>query len=1329
MNNHYGQTPDLVIARLGAAAEVQQPKVVFNLMKATLRRVLLAVPVAAVLVLSSSVGRAAAPATPQGFITEKDFLNLPTGTGIAGMTNSLKFPDLPDAVYYPTLLEIHPNADTSTTPGGNPLGLSEYGSQVAGYFYPPTTGLYVFYVCSDDPGSLYLSTDSNPANKKLIAVETAWSNPRQYTTSSGGSTLASKRSDQYVNTNANAWPGGGTNIILTAGQPYYIEALFREGGGGDNLSVSINATNPIPGAYLSSFDRPDLTSPYFVALTGHAGGFWGEIQEVAGGTQVDFNSVQATLNGNSVSVTSTRRANDSRVAVSYLASPLLAVGSTNSVTINFTAGAVQQSATRTFVVGGYSTIPADYAVSSATDQGFTVHAYQMSVAANPGQNSIGSAEHQWARGFINPTNSLPYDNLITPDTYPLNDVINWNINPSRDFDTDLNPNAAEHGNWQAGLPAPYNFEDQYFPGIGFIGGTYATAGANFVNEIISYVQLSPGFYRMGVNSDDGFKVTTAPGAPNPFGLVLGSFDGGRGSDNTFFDFSVTAAGYYPFRLLYWQGGGDGNLEWFTVNLSTGDKVLVNDTFNAAALIPYQTAQDRAYVDTVLPGNGYTGGATNQTVSAVLKDGTTIVVPGSVHLWQDGVQVNATIVGPTAGTTTVSYQKPGGFSYSETHTNVLIWTESTVPPKTWTNTFTFQTRQFGPDDLPSYTTGSFWIEAEDFDATGTTVPTNVNTMPYNLGAATGTPPGPYTGIGATLNVDYFNNDALDNTTPTTYRSTGDPNISGRSVDLARDDGANYGLRRPRAFDMTANYKIGWGDSADWYNYTRKVPAGLYTAYIALSLGDAAVGTPHTMGGTLSIVTNGVGTPNQSLKLVGTFDGPSSGAWSYNNLVPLYAADLVTKAAFKITSATTTLRFSLRRGDYDWFVLIPVTGVPPAVTAASPAANTAGATASPVPRNAKVRLTIEDFSSAVVQSSVKLLFDNVDVTSTATITKPADITSVTYDPGLLAAGSTHSYELRFTDNGSPAKSQTNIASFVVNAVLGTPGQFVIEAEDFNYDSGKTLAPASTMPYLGAAYTNLGATMDVDYHIGFTPFGADCGNADTNAPCAWLYRTGIPAVRGSAVLYVPISVNANGGTLDTVRGDQWDVTANYAIGWVGDGNWFNYTRNFPTNTYSVWAALAHDPGGGLQASLNKVTSDPAQPNQTLVQLGTFTAPTSGAWGDNNVVQMKDTGGSPAIISLGGTQTIRWDGNSGDLDYLVFVPAPLPLQLTSVTLVGPSSLSIGYSVPGGGTATLESTSALNANPTVWTTVDTVTGVGSITVPVAATGQKFYHLKQTAAP
>src|SRR5690606_19055804 len=116
-----------------------------------------------------------------------------------------------------------------------------YGVRMRGYLYPETSGNYTFWLATDDNGELWLSTNSNPANKVRIARVTSWASSRQW------------------NKEANQKSG---EIPLVAGQRYYIEALMKEQGGGDNLAVSwkLNDTsNPangngdyiIPGSVLS----------------------------------------------------------------------------------------------------------------------------------------------------------------------------------------------------------------------------------------------------------------------------------------------------------------------------------------------------------------------------------------------------------------------------------------------------------------------------------------------------------------------------------------------------------------------------------------------------------------------------------------------------------------------------------------------------------------------------------------------------------------------------------------------------------------------------------------------------------------------------------------------------------------------------------------------------------------------------------------------------------------------------------------------------------------------------------------------------------------------
>ena len=44
--------------------------------------------------------------------------------------------------------------------------MNYFGQQLIGYFSPPFTGLYTFYISVDDEAELYVSKDSSPKNKR-----------------------------------------------------------------------------------------------------------------------------------------------------------------------------------------------------------------------------------------------------------------------------------------------------------------------------------------------------------------------------------------------------------------------------------------------------------------------------------------------------------------------------------------------------------------------------------------------------------------------------------------------------------------------------------------------------------------------------------------------------------------------------------------------------------------------------------------------------------------------------------------------------------------------------------------------------------------------------------------------------------------------------------------------------------------------------------------------------------------------------------------------------------------------------------------------------------
>ncbi len=119
------------------------------------------------------------------------------------------------------------------------LGIN-YVTRESGWFIPPATDKYVFFVATDDDSDLWLSSDSTMAKKQVIAQEEGWSPYDSWLTSGDGAatSAAQKRSDQWTLDATGVNPPNAAGIALTQGEPYYIELDHHQGGGGDVFSVT-----------------------------------------------------------------------------------------------------------------------------------------------------------------------------------------------------------------------------------------------------------------------------------------------------------------------------------------------------------------------------------------------------------------------------------------------------------------------------------------------------------------------------------------------------------------------------------------------------------------------------------------------------------------------------------------------------------------------------------------------------------------------------------------------------------------------------------------------------------------------------------------------------------------------------------------------------------------------------------------------------------------------------------------------------------------------------------------------------------------------------------
>lgn len=173
-----------------------------------------------------------------------DYYGKIPGTAVDALRNDAQFPNGVFTNLTLTNFSTVPltAGDLNSNPGFGPRNLgSDYGARVYGWVTPTVSGNYTFFLRSDDASELWMS-EGETANTTLIAFETGccegFKEPAE-----GVTETSAPRS-------------------LVAGQRYFIEALNKEGGGGDFVEVAwrlegdttaSSALKPIPGEFLSAY--------------------------------------------------------------------------------------------------------------------------------------------------------------------------------------------------------------------------------------------------------------------------------------------------------------------------------------------------------------------------------------------------------------------------------------------------------------------------------------------------------------------------------------------------------------------------------------------------------------------------------------------------------------------------------------------------------------------------------------------------------------------------------------------------------------------------------------------------------------------------------------------------------------------------------------------------------------------------------------------------------------------------------------------------------------------------------------------------------------------
>lgn len=266
-----------------------------------------------------------------------------------------------------------------------PFTSADNAQRIRGFICPPQTGIYTFWIASDEDSQLWLSTNANQKNKRLIANIRGSSRANQW------NKYASQQSE---------------GIFLVAGSQYYIEGLMSGGGHmSAGWKMPDNALDrPISGQYLSTFKGkqdqvitffgiPDklTTDPAFtVGATANSG------------LGVDFSIVfgPATVSGNTVTLTGVEG--------------VVNIRATQSGNDQFNAA---QSVERRFEVVAPPTVPAVVINSPTNGSSFTENTIAIKYTLS-GNLAFHNANHL----LVSLDNQTPIDVHTLNGIYTLNNL-------------------------------------------------------------------------------------------------------------------------------------------------------------------------------------------------------------------------------------------------------------------------------------------------------------------------------------------------------------------------------------------------------------------------------------------------------------------------------------------------------------------------------------------------------------------------------------------------------------------------------------------------------------------------------------------------------------------------------------------------------------------------------------------------------------------------------------------------------------------------------------------------------------------------------------------
>jgi Concanavalin A-like lectin/glucanases superfamily len=309
---------------------------------------------------------------------------------------------------------------------------------------------------------------------------------------------------------------------------------------------------------------------------------------------------------------------------------------------------------------------------------------------------------------------------------------------------------------------------------------------------------------------------------------------------------------------------------------------------------------------------------------------------------------------------------------------------------------------------------------------------------------------------------------------------------------------------------------------------------------------------------------------------------------------------------------------------------------------------------LPASTPASFTVKSPTVGVPAANILVLLNGTNISSLLQLT--GSVNDWTVSLPALTANRNYRLEIAVTDLAGHKTGQTNLFNTFSENFL------FIEAEDYNFDGGQFI----DNPVLSSAdgpntYLDRLGVEGTDYH-------------KTNPPVTTLYRIGDQV--GTAISTDALRQNY----IDAIATDPG--VADYMARDFVNGEWLNYTRTFPANTYHVYLRYARSGAVTATMSLDEVTAGSTSSSQTTSPVGVFRAQATGSTQAYGFVPLTDALGNEVGVSLSGVKTLKLSMVSGitglNLNYLVFVPqgAQSPFVASVLPVPGGNSGSNNVSV-----------------------------------------------------